>query len=197
MYNPGTPTIPPPVAPNGEPSSYWPPVQPPRKNHTTRNVLLICAGAALIVGALSGIAAASHKASPAAAPAASTSPSFTPGTQTFTPQVTDPAGNTCASLDSAGYCPGDDPAPAAPAAPAPVALTWSVAQIQAAIIGLRANDGTTAVSDQVIGIPSENATDETADVHVTWSDGTVYDETYDCTLATSNFTVNPNYQISP
>jgi hypothetical protein len=31
-----------------------------------------------------------------------------PGTST----VTDPAGNACASLDNAGYCPGDDPAPA-------------------------------------------------------------------------------------
>lgn len=34
-------------------------------------------------------------------------------------QATDPAGNTCPSLDSAGYCPGDDPATPAASAPTP------------------------------------------------------------------------------
>lgn len=55
--------------------------------------------------------------------------------------ATDPAGTTCSSLDSAGYCPGDDPSTqtAAPtltqaastqaAAPAPVASTPTVAPV--------------------------------------------------------------------
>ncbi len=66
---------PPLVHPNGEPGSYWPPVTPP-KNHTTRNVLLICAGAALVVGAIAGIGVAggSHTTSPAAAPTATSQP---------------------------------------------------------------------------------------------------------------------------
>ena len=34
------------------------------------------------------------------------------------PSVTDPAGNTCTALDAAGYCPGDDPAPVATIDPA-------------------------------------------------------------------------------
>jgi hypothetical protein len=77
--------------------------------------------------------------------------SWTPITAT----ATDPAGNTCSSLDSAGYCPGDDPATHAPAtqapatqtAPAPVSSAPAVASVRPAF-GCYVNE-----NEQVDGRP--------------------------------------------
>jgi hypothetical protein len=100
-----------------------------------------------INGCAAGSAAADGSAS-AAAPA----PADT--------QVTDPAGNTCSSLDSAGYCPGDDPAgtqapvdtpatqvPATQAAPAPVSSAPAAASVRPAF-GCYVNE-----NEQVNGQP--------------------------------------------
>ena len=146
------------VHPNGEPGSYWPPVQPPKNNHTTRKVLLICGGAALALGIGGILAGVSHpKATPVAAPKptatsvtdafghacpALDSAGYCPGDDPAPAQVTDPSGNTCAALDSAGYCPGYDPVPA------PVAANPAEAVVL--------NDGYTA-SYQTVAVPAAQA----------------------------------------
>jgi hypothetical protein len=57
----------------------------------------------IVIGVVAAIAAPKSSTPTAASnPAATTAPS----------SVTDPNGQTCVSLDSAGYCPGDDPTPA-------------------------------------------------------------------------------------
>jgi len=69
------------------------------------------AALAVAAGALALLAAACSSSPPKAAQAASThsaSASSTP-TANPTPQLTDPNGETCPSLDSAGYCGDDDP----------------------------------------------------------------------------------------
>jgi hypothetical protein len=48
--------------------------------------------------------------SPATTATASTTTAAAVPLTTAVPQVTDPSGQACPSLDSAGYCPGDDPA---------------------------------------------------------------------------------------
>ena len=61
-----------------------------------------------------GSSAGGHLAAPAGSPAttaaASTATAAAVPLTTAVPQVTDPSGQACPSLDSAGYCPGDDPA---------------------------------------------------------------------------------------
>lgn len=124
---------PPPQGPPGwQPTGYgqqppWGPPpgapQPPRRRrHTARNVL-IGLGSLLVLLVVIGIAANSgHTTSNAgaigtagsSAIAASTTapPSAAPTAATqAAAAVTDPNGQQCASLDSLGYCPGDDPSP--------------------------------------------------------------------------------------
>jgi hypothetical protein len=68
----------------------------------------LLAAAAILLGA----AACSSGSTATAPPPASSAPaSSAPAPAT----ATDLAGNTCATLDAAGYCPGNDPAPTAPA----------------------------------------------------------------------------------
>ena len=50
---------------------------------------------------------------------------------TEAPTVTDPSGQACMALDSAGYCPGDDPASAPAATQAPASPAMTTAQQQA------------------------------------------------------------------
>src|SRR5260370_3696046 len=96
---------------------------PPRKRHTARNVILICAGAlAVIIIAASAISAAVGGKPPRTTTAV-------PATPAAAPFATDPAGNQCISLDSAGYCPGDDPTTAATTPPA--APQYTITQQQA------------------------------------------------------------------
>ena len=96
---------PPPVVPDGY-GQYQPgPLSPPpKKNHTTRNVLLIVAGAGIIVGGMiGGIAAgASHTASPASTPA------LTATSQAVSPVASQPAA-------PASSAPASTPAPVTPA----------------------------------------------------------------------------------
>ena len=69
-------------------------------NRTTLAAAAAAATAVLALAACSGTPAVPH----VKATAAQTTPA---------PTFTDPAGNECLALDSAGYCPGNDPAPAA------------------------------------------------------------------------------------
>jgi hypothetical protein len=62
-------------------------------------MVLLLAGAGLVAGCGGGSPSATHTASAVAAASSPTAAS----------QVTDPAGQACDSLDSTGYCPGDDP----------------------------------------------------------------------------------------
>src|SRR5260370_787554 len=97
-----------------QPSPYTGP--PPRKRHTARNVILICAGALAVIITAAGIigAATGGTRSPRTVTAA-------PAATTLT-TVTDPSGQTCLSLDSQGYCPGDDPAPSPTTPPSPTTV---------------------------------------------------------------------------
>lgn len=86
--------------------------QPPRKRHTARNVILICAGAlAVVIIAVVVIIAAAGSGSTRPLRAATPAASAAPAAQS----VTDSQGNQCPALDQAGYCPGTDPS----AVPAP------------------------------------------------------------------------------
>ena len=120
---------PPPQGPPWDPPPGTP--QPPRrKRHTARNVLLGVGGlvAFIIVVAVaaSGGKIGSTEASAtssgiasgvASAEAAAQNCTASGGTwngsscQAAAPSSTDPNGQQCASLDSLGYCPGDDPSP--------------------------------------------------------------------------------------
>jgi hypothetical protein len=129
MFDANTPTIPP-IAPNGEPGSYWPPVQPPRppKNHTTRNVLAICGGAVLVLIILIVSLAGGGKSTPAAStPAVSTSAPATspaaPAPVTQTPAAAAPVVSSAPPVASS--------APAAPVSSAPAAPAMTVAEQQA------------------------------------------------------------------
>ncbi len=96
----------------------WTP--PPRKRHTARNVILICAGALAVIiiaaGAI-GAAVGSGKTPPTATGATVATTAAT---------ATDPNGQNCLSLDSQGYCPGDDPTPAPTTPPSPTTVTFIV-----------------------------------------------------------------------
>jgi hypothetical protein len=100
-----------------------PPVTPREKPHWLRWTLAGIASLFLLIIIVSVAAGGGSKGTPAA-PQKSTS---APAVQVTT--ATDPNGLACTALDSAGYCPGDDPAPAtkAPATQAP-ALTVSQQQ---------------------------------------------------------------------
>ena len=77
----------------------------------SRHIAELLAAGAIVLGAA---ACSSH--ATATAPSATTPAAAPATTSAAAPSVTDPAGNTCATLDAAGYCPGNDPAPAATAA---------------------------------------------------------------------------------
>jgi hypothetical protein len=69
----------------------------------------------IVIGVVAAIAAP-KKTTPTAANTPAASPAAAP-------QVTDPGGNTCAALDAAGYCPGNDPTPSpTPSGPAQLAI---------------------------------------------------------------------------
>jgi hypothetical protein len=87
------------------------PVVPPRRRHRIRNFVALplagLAGLIIILAAALGGGGGDSTSSTA---------TFTPAPQASSPavaapvSVTDPAGQACAALDAAGYCPGDDPA---------------------------------------------------------------------------------------
>lgn len=95
----------------------------------TKTIML---GVALVLAVLSAAcgsstpkaapAAASSAAGPGSQPTAQTDPNgqtcaaldsngYCPGDPSPSPMVSDPNGQQCAALDSLGYCPGDDPSP--------------------------------------------------------------------------------------
>lgn len=73
---------------------------------------LLLAAAGLIAGCGSGgspTASGTHSASAAAVQGTAAANSAAAAPSAAIPQATDPNGQTCDSLDSTGYCPGDDP----------------------------------------------------------------------------------------
>ncbi len=90
----------------------------PRKRHHYIRWTLAGFGALVLLFAVTGIAANGSKA-PVSRPSSRAIATASPVAQTFT----DPNGLACAAADDAGYCPGDDPAPATTAPVNPVYRT--------------------------------------------------------------------------
>jgi hypothetical protein len=108
-----------PYDPNTSPAGDTPPAVPRKRRHYIRWTLAGL-GVLVLLFAVIGIAGGGGKApaSPPSSPAATTA---SPVTQATT--FTDPSGMACAAPDTAGYCPGDDPAPTPAAAVTYRALT--------------------------------------------------------------------------
>jgi hypothetical protein len=116
------PTSPQPPPPEWQPPGS-PPPEPPRRPWPRRHPwwwmsALSAAAVIIVIGVVAAIAAPKSSTPIAASnPASSPSPAAA--------QVTDPNGQTCVSLDSQGYCPGDDPTPTpspTPSGPAQFAI---------------------------------------------------------------------------
>lgn len=90
------------------------------KSHPIRTLLgAIAAVAVIIIGSVaigSGSPQGQPQPSGQAAAASAAAASSGPGQSVPAPSATDPNGESCSSLDSTGYCPGDDPSPSPPAA---------------------------------------------------------------------------------
>jgi hypothetical protein len=86
----------------------------------------IALAAAAVAGVALGAGCGSSASTAASSTTASTAAAAAPASPAPAPQQTDPSGQACPSLDSAGYCPGDDPTTSAPAVtPAQAAMnTW-------------------------------------------------------------------------
>src|ERR1700740_1900083 len=93
-----------------------PPGQPepsPRRSWVRRHKIataLLSALALIVVIIVASVAGSSGGKTPAPKAAGITAPTAAPAAAV----VTDPSGNTCAALDAAGYCPGNDPTTAPP-----------------------------------------------------------------------------------
>ena len=104
------------------------PVAAPRKRHHYIRWTLAGLGSLILLFTVIGIAAGGSSKTPASQPS---SPAATASPATQATTVTDPSGLACVSLDAAGYCPGNDPAPATTAPPAAAvyqaltARTWA------------------------------------------------------------------------
>jgi hypothetical protein len=97
---------------NTDPANTSPdiPAVPPRKRHRIRNfVVLPLAGLGWLIVILAAAIGGGGS---------SSTTTFTPAPQASSPVITapvsavDPSGQACATLDAAGWCPGDDPAAA-------------------------------------------------------------------------------------
>jgi len=95
----------------------------------------------IVIGVVAAVAAPKSSTPRAAStPAATTAPS----------SVTDPNGQTCTALNSAGYCPGDDPTPTpspTPSGPAQLAI----GQTETLADSSNATEGTVTVMSATVG----------------------------------------------
>ena len=80
----------------------------PRKRHHYIRWTLAGIGALVLLFVVIGVASGSK--TPTVRPSSPATATASPAAKTFT----DPSGMACVTLDTAGYCPGDDPAPATP-----------------------------------------------------------------------------------
>lgn len=104
-------------------TSQIPPALPePPKKRNWKKIAGISVAAFLaidIVLGLSGVLGSPSSTSNPVSASSATASSGSGTTSVPAPQVTDKTGTVCASLDSAGYCPGHDPAPASANATVP------------------------------------------------------------------------------
>ena len=146
---------------------YVPPSQPPRKSH--RLFALIGIGVLVLGAGIGvGVAAGGHHSSPAASP----SPSISQSAPVTAPPVAAPP----------------------VAAPSP-ALDLSVGQIVTILMGHTAADGTTVTGVAMIGSPAESGGVETANVDITYSDGTIWAQTFTYVAATGHWTTDAGTEI--
>ena len=105
--------------PGAPPQAAGPPGAPPQPaghrsrkrggSHWVRNVFAVI-GALVVAGIVIGSLSAGHSTGSSASPGNSAvAASASSAAAAPAPQQTDPNGQTCGSLDSLGYCPGDDP----------------------------------------------------------------------------------------
>jgi hypothetical protein len=108
------------------PADGTPPAAPRKRRHYIRWTLA-GVGSLILLFTVIGTVAGGGSKTPASQPSSPPATTASPATTTFT----DPSGLACVAPDDAGYCPGDDPAPATTApAPKPVyraltSRTWA------------------------------------------------------------------------